>query len=283
MYLSTLLINVGTNPDRPRPGRLWLRNLYHVHQRLCMAFPSNARKKCDPEFLAPYAPEDFPKQIDLADRQQTAAHVETLAQVHALRGPRNGFLFRIDPQPGGGVVIVVQSATEPVWDYAFQNARMFLDGPPETREYDPTFQAGQALRFRIRVNLSKKIKKSRDGTDLRKTQERSDSKGRPRIQSKRVALTWEEGDEPDAMIRSWFASKGERCGFILRTLRVLHLGWMAGYRVDGQTDSRMKFRSALLEGTLRVTDATAFALAVAAGIGSAKAFGFGLLSVARGD
>ena len=43
MYLSCLLIDVGDNPDRPRPGRLWLRNLYHVHQRLCMAFPS-ARK-----------------------------------------------------------------------------------------------------------------------------------------------------------------------------------------------------------------------------------------------
>ncbi len=41
MYLSSLLIDVGDNPDRPRPGRLWLRNLYHVHQRLCMAFPSD--------------------------------------------------------------------------------------------------------------------------------------------------------------------------------------------------------------------------------------------------
>ena len=62
MYLSCLLINVGDNPDHPRPGRLWLRNLYHVHQRLCMAFPSASRKADDPDFLRPFKPEDFGPQ-----------------------------------------------------------------------------------------------------------------------------------------------------------------------------------------------------------------------------
>jgi CRISPR system Cascade subunit CasE len=36
----------------------------------------------------------------------------------------------------------------------------------------------------------------------------------------------------------------------------------------------------VFEGRLRVTDAEAFRRALAAGIGSGKAFGFGLLSVA---
>ena len=85
MYISCLLIDVGDNPDRPRPGRLWLRNLYHVHQRLCMAFPSSSRKCGDPEFLAPFAPEDFGNQ-----------------HVHVKREAASGFLFRIDPQPGAG-------------------------------------------------------------------------------------------------------------------------------------------------------------------------------------
>ena len=59
MYLSILLINAGSNPDRPRPGRLWLRNLYYVHQRLCMAFPSAYRKNNDEHFLKRFKPEDF--------------------------------------------------------------------------------------------------------------------------------------------------------------------------------------------------------------------------------
>ena len=87
MYLSMLLIDAGTAPDRPRPGRLWLWNLYRVHQRLCMALPSAVRKSDDPDFLRPFKPEDFgtsePKQVHVARRTDA------------------GFLFRIDPHLGG--------------------------------------------------------------------------------------------------------------------------------------------------------------------------------------
>ena len=87
MSFSYLLINVGKNPDRPGPGRLWLRNLYHVHQRLCMAFPSGAsRISNDAEFLpSPMCPRTLrAKQV----------HVE-----RATGTP--GFLLRIDPQAKG--------------------------------------------------------------------------------------------------------------------------------------------------------------------------------------
>ena len=93
MYLSCLLVDVGVNPDRPRPGRLWLRNLYHVHQRLCMAFPSSAQKAEDPLFLKPFDPQGF-------------------QHVHGPRNSEQAFLFRIDPQPGGSPVILVQSAIQ---------------------------------------------------------------------------------------------------------------------------------------------------------------------------
>ena len=95
MFLSCLLIDTGINPDRPRPGRMWLRNLYHVHQRLCMAFPSAPRISEDPEFLKPFKPEDFGKK-----------------QVHVKREADSGFLFRIDPEPDGRAVILVQSASK---------------------------------------------------------------------------------------------------------------------------------------------------------------------------
>ncbi len=78
MYLSCLLVDVGENPDRPRPGRLWLRNLYHVHQRLCMAFPSGGKGPDDPHFLKPFRLEDF------------------AGQVHVQRTGDAGFLFMVE-------------------------------------------------------------------------------------------------------------------------------------------------------------------------------------------
>jgi len=261
MYRSTLLINVGDNPDRPRPGRLWLRNIYHVHQRLSMAFPTRQQRAADPKFLRPFDPDGFER-------------------------PR--FLFRIDnilEDDSPRAVILVQSEAPPDWVYAFQNARPLLAAEPETRDYDPAFSAGDKLRFRIRVNLSKKSKR-----DVRTPRDGTDKAGRPKDQGKRVAFTWEKGRNPDEAIREWFAAKGAPRGFELRACNVMHLGWIAGWRPKSKTqreDSddensirRMKFRSALLEGTLAVTDAPAFAKAVASGIGPAKAFGFGLLSIA---
>ena len=96
MFLSLLHIDIGNDPDRPSPGRDWLRNVYRVHQRLCMAFPSASRKVDDPDFLAPFVTGDFGHN-----------------QVRVQRGEENGFLFRIDPSKRGEAAILVQSAVEP--------------------------------------------------------------------------------------------------------------------------------------------------------------------------
>jgi CRISPR system Cascade subunit CasE len=307
MYLSWLLIDVGDNPDRPRPGRLWLRNLYHVHQRLCMAFPSAARVRDDPKFLQPFTDDNFP----------------SLRNPHAApEQQRHSFLFRIDNRIRDNcpsTIILVQSDQRPNWDYAFGlkpglvdprtgkpigNAGHLLAAPPATREFAPVFSAGQELRFRIRVNLSKKSRTGKEGRDLRRPREGTDAHGRQRDQSKRVALTWnsEEGQQPGPVIREWFEKKvwvkpsedSDRVQtFKLCDCNVLQLGWVVGYKPkvkdakaesangdDGDSARQMKFRSALLEGTLVVKDASAFAKVIASGIGSAKAFGFGLLSVA---
>ena len=276
MYLSNLLIDLGTDPDRPRPGRLWLRNVYHVHQRLCMGFPAPSRKEDDPEFLMPFHPDDFP-QIGEGKPAQPS------------RSPGHGFLFRVDPLPAGRAVILLQSAARPDWNYAFQNARMFLAADPEVREFSPAFATGDTLRFRIRINLSKKSRTSNDGVDLRTPRPGLDKLGRERSQSKRVALTWDKDRDRDEAVREWFESKGTRNGFTVSEFQVVNVGWVVGNRPktkaqsEGDNDSgrRIEFRSALLEGTLTVADAELFAHALALGIGSAKAFGFGLLSVMR--
>ena len=246
MYLSSLMIDTGDNPDRERPGRRWLRDIYHVHQRLSMAFP--------------------PKQKESAP---------------------SPFLFRIDNQIDDNApraVILVQSPILPDWEKAFENvAGIFLASPAAVREYAPSFAPDEQLRFRIRMNLSKKGKTARDGTDLCKKGEGVDVRGEPKSQSKRVAVTWngDEGETADAAIRQWFATKGEHAGFAVGTdFELVHLGWVTGHK-PGTPENRLRFRSALLEGELTVADGPAFMQSVESGLGSAKGFGFGLLSVAH--
>ena len=240
-----------------------------------MAFPSNPQS--DPQFLRPFNPKHFDGK-----------------QVSSQRSADSGFLFRIDPQPGGRVVILVQSAAKPDWSYAFQNAdfllRDFLAAPPHMVEYDPSYHSGDRLRFRIRVALSNKKKVSTAGVDLRKYKEANDKYGRLKSQSKRVALTWEKDQNPEDVIREWFTKKGHEGGFAIDTpaFRALQIGWGDGIKTDGpsmggdRNSSRhhLKFRSALLDGTLTVTDADRFRITLVQGVGSGKAFGFGLLSVA---
>ena len=96
MYLSCLLIDVGDDPDRPRPGRTWLRNIYHVHQRLCMAFPSRERMEADPPFptaerYVEYWLRRRAQRLALRERQSCQARanlpriVDVLVREHGVR------------------------------------------------------------------------------------------------------------------------------------------------------------------------------------------------------
>ena len=240
MYLSTLLIDTGENPDRPRPGRLWLRNRYHVHQRLCMAFPSAFRKAKDADFLAPFKPEEFGN-----------------GQVHVERATDSGFLFRIDPLPNGRAVIIVQSATEPDWGYAFHNADYLLAARPEVKPFEPHFSKGQWLRFRLAANPTRRL--SKHSPDAKE-----ESIG------KRVPV-------PTDQLIDWLARRAESAGFFIkRDATTLQ----SGYVYMNKNGKGQRLRSVLFDGRLRVTDPDTFRQTLIRGIGSGKAFGFGLLSVA---
>ncbi|MCX7048125.1 MAG: type I-E CRISPR-associated protein Cas6/Cse3/CasE [Candidatus Sumerlaeota bacterium] len=253
MYLSCLLINVGDDPDRPRPGRLWLRNVYRVHQRLAMAFPSKERLERDAAFLAPFAPGDF------------------AADVHEQRDADKGFLFRVDALAGRGPVIVMQSARRPDWDYAFANAPEMLRAPVTVKEWTPDFAEGERLRFRLRANPTMRMKMSKA--------ERLE--GGAKEKHRRVSVTWEKEQNPGEALAEWLKDKiqssKQPCGFEIEQCKVEQLGWVSG----SNNKHKMRFRSALFEGVLRVTDARAFSETIMRGIGSGKAVGFGLLSVAK--
>ena len=247
MYLSHLLINVGDNPDRPRPGRLWLRNRHRVHQRLCMAFPSRERTERDPHFLQPYTPDDF-----------AGTHVQVARSEDA------GFLFRVDPRPGAKPVIAVQSACHPDWDYAFHNARYLLAAEPCVDLYEPRFKANQRLRFRLQANPTRRAS--------RNSRQSSGKPLDPRWIGKRIPV-------PAEGLRRWLDRHAERAGCQLAGLAETVPGYVYVSR-NGERGQRQRLFSVIYDGILEVTDEAKSRAALERGIGPAKAYGFGLLSVA---
>jgi len=135
MHLSLIYVNVGDDPERPHPGRLWMRDMYRVHQRLWMAFPDAERRKEDPFFLG--------------------AWNESPALEPKPHRDESGFLFRIERD--GPPRILVQSAQKPDWEYAFQNAPYLLakepGRQPRVRSFDPDPQLDHTYRFRLLANV----------------------------------------------------------------------------------------------------------------------------------
>jgi CRISPR system Cascade subunit CasE len=208
-----------------------------------MAFPSRHRKTADPAFLKPYVPDDFVSE-----------------QVHVERGPNVGFLYRIDPCSNGRVVILVQSALEPDWDYAFHNAGVLLAASPETKPFNPSFEVGQVLQFRLAANCTK-------------TLVRRDAASGARRNGQRVPV-------PSDQHADWLIRRSERGGFTVDTGCLAMQSGFVNINMKGD-DRGQRLFSVRYDGKMRVVDPESLRKAIFAGIGPAKAFGFGLLSVAR--
>ena len=280
MYLSRLRVEVGSDPASEYPGQKWLRNLYHVHQRLCMAFPSDG-----------YGPDGAARD-----------------HVHIRRGPDAGFMFRVDPGRDGRPVILVQSARKPAWECAFYNARHFLvDAGPdrdpwEVKVFAPHFEGGQRLRFCLVTNPTRKVGTIRKEERQRLTkQELKDKDGRhgrrvPVPSGEELSVWRKENPGRDAReyinarLEAWLKSRAEPGGFSVQSVTVepgysyfrkLNLGKES----PREEKRRRAEQGALLrcvryDGVLEVTDPEKFRASLFHGIGPGKAFGFGLLSVA---
>lgn len=277
MYLSRLRVEVGPDSAREYPGQRWLRNIYHVHQRLCMAFPSAAPR---------------PEGTD-------GDHV------HVRRGPDAGFLFRIDPGHDGRPVILVQSALKPAWECAFYNASHFLVDPGPNRDpwevkvLAPHFEVNKRFYFRLLANPTKKIDTIRQEERQRHTREQlkqieGRNGRRVPVPSSEELSAWRQknpaGDERafiSLRLLDWIERKAEPSGFSLENVAV-----QPGYAYfkkpeaqekqqrERQREDTGRRRSVRYDGVLVVTDPARFRETLIRGIGSGKAFGFGLLSVA---
>lgn len=175
-------------------------------------------------------------------------------------------LFRLDDDPAGRPVLLVQSQSAPDWGGLpagyLAAADLFDPVPnPAVKQVDLEFTPGQLLRFRLRANPTVK-------------QHRPDQK-----QGRRVAVAREEKQ------LEWLKRKADNGGFAVwpADVRVSEPGREFGRtRSDPQTGQahQLELHVVQFDGYLQVTDPEGFAGTLRAGIGSAKGFGCGLLSLA---
>lgn len=186
-----------------------------------------------------------------------------------------GVLFRVDVDPAGEAVLYVQARERPDWSRLPEGyLKSTVRENPACKRVDHLYEGlrpGMVLRFRLRANPTRKI------------DTKTDESGRRR-HGKRVELRTEEERI------AWLKRKGEAGGFELVSVRgdpnVADVKVIVQPKVGrsrprvGEGDASMKLGSVVYEGHLRVVDADRLRHVLKTGIGTGKAYGFGLLSLA---
>ena len=171
-------------------------------------------------------------------------------------------LFRLETHPRTGMLtLLVQSLALPDWSWlAEPDARGYLlpvDEPnPAAKPFDLNLAPGQMLAFRLRANPTAR-RRLPDG------------------KRKRVGLCREEEQI------EWLKRKGEQGGFHVLSVRTSNQDTVNGYIRRDEERHKLKLLAVQFDGLLQVTDPDQLRESVRQGIGSGKALGFGLLSLAR--
>lgn len=184
-----------------------------------------------------------------------------------------GVLHRLDQEHDGRTVLLVQSRTKPMverWPPGYVvDLASDLDLAFSTVGENPAIRsvgaerdalaAGDRFMFRLRANTTKKIdtKTGPDGV---------------RRNGRRVPVRGEQGRV------DWLSRHAQAAGFEIEqdALRMTEIAPMGGRGAKAIT-----LAGALFEGVLVVRESERFRAALENGIGPAKAYGFGLLSVRR--
>lgn len=178
----------------------------------------------------------------------------------------HGVLHRLETdERSGALVLLVQSAATPSWDRWDAQRFAAVDHAVRTRSLGDDLERlglGARRAFRLRANATRRIltKSTADGT---------------RSNGKRVPVRGEEG------ALAWLDRKAQDAGFAIveddgvRKVVARSEPVTMGRR-QGQ---RLTFEGVRFDGVLVVTDAGRLRSAVVDGVGPAKAYGFGLLSL----
>jgi CRISPR system Cascade subunit CasE len=151
----------------------------------------------------------------------------------------------------------------------------------ESRPFAPVLQVGDALRFTLRANAT-------TGSPGSKADGRRGARFDVAMAALHAVPTGARAEVRDGVAAeagvAWLRRQGERAGFALPENDELIVSGYRVVRIRRGGDSRgsaATFGVFDFEGVLAVTDPGSFLAAVARGFGRAKAFGFGLMLIAR--
>jgi len=218
-----------------------------------------------------------------------------------------------------GAVLLVQSQVEPDWsrlpegylvasgDYGLE---LESDGDVPVKDISASYggiQAGNLFRFRLRASPTKRIpwKVFKDAYPIKAAAREAcrPDRAHGKHNGPRVPVTdysieqllWERvhpgekyvhPETSDQMLQTWLVRKGSDHGFVVADLVIrpdpLTGDMQRGSKLNAKGDKiDLSHKAIVFDGVLKVTDLDAFQDALRQGIGSGKAYGFGLLSIRR--
>ena len=199
-------------------------------------------------------------QKEIADRYQLHRSLMT-AFPDDLGDDQERLLFRIEKSEyGRALSLLVQSWTMPHWTWlAEPGARGYLlpvsEPNPAVKQFELNLAPRQRLAFRLRANPTMRRRCS-DG------------------ERRRVGLYGEEQQI------DWLHRKAERSGFEVLSARSSAQTTVSGCVYRNGRKHELTLFSVQFDGLLEVENPDQLEETVRGGVGSAKAFGFGLLSLA---
>ncbi len=175
-------------------------------------------------------------------------------------------LFRFDFSGSHGF-LCVQSKLRPDWSCLDGHYAAFYGTTNYPREHTiigpklltrPPLEIGNRLRFRLLARPTMRVGAKDDP-----------EKG------KRVSIDFEEDQ------RDWLDKKGTINGFEIEQCSISDRIWHDSKNEETHRGAPKTIKGVQFDGVLKVTDSEQFYDAIANGIGTQKAFGFGLMSVAK--
>ncbi len=194
----------------------------------------------------------------------------------AERGTPRDFLFRRYEHEGQARYYVVSHRPPVEQGGAWQ---------VQTRDYAPQLQVGERLHFELRANPT--VRHGHDGKSKRHDVVINTKK---KLLAERGLAQWQEWegsgrpatqDVIQSACSQWLVRRSERLGFAIDTGGVQAQAYDTHKERQQQKDRELQFTTVDFSGELTVTDVGSFHIALMSGIGSAKAFGCGLLLVRR--
>lgn len=190
-----------------------------------------------------------------------------------------GILYRLEiDNRRGQIALLVQSNAKPDWSGLEADYLIEKEDNPACKSIGENYAAienGMNLLFRLQANPTKRVGKS-DPKAAAKFKPSDEKKIR-----RRVELRTDE----DKI--KWLKRKGEEAGFRLAGVQIKddveNVASVEQGKISfgkSKNSPNLTFGSVVFEGVLQITDTDKFRESLIQGIGSGKAYGFGLLSIA---